>query len=256
MATVIPEPNLVDGQSLEVEAQLTPEVGMPTAVMFLPGPDGMSRESWIDKTEIKGTLNLDISIKAKSVSGSSLEMDLASIPIQGAQPAIEPEPPKEEPKPEPKPEPVAEAEPEPEAKPESEPEVAEEEDSGWVNVIIFILINLLVIGGGAGAYWYFRKRSGSILTELSEEDEIDELDTENGEVEAVEPQEEEPEKEEAEEEEAEEEEAEEEEAEEEPQEPEKEEVAEEEAEEEEEKISPDKDMDDLSDLDPKEDEAK
>ncbi len=250
MATVIPEPNLVDGQSLEVEAQLTPKEGEPISVMFLPGPDGMSRESWIDKTELKGTWNLDISIKASSVTGSKLEMDLASIPIQGAEPIAEPEPEKEESKPEP--EPVAEVKPEPvaepEAKPEPEPEPAEEEDSGWINVIIFILINLLVIGIGGGAYWYFRKRNASIFDELSEEEDVSEddekVEMKEDEVKEVEPQATEPDEPE----------------EERPQESEEEKDAEEEVEEaeevEEDKITSDKDIDDLSDLDPKDDEVK
>ena len=249
MATVIPEPNLVDGQSLEIEAQLTPEQGEPVAVMFLPGPDGMSRESWIDKTELKGTWNLDISFKAKSTTGSKLEMDLASIPIEGSQPAVAVEPPKAEPKPEPepvveaKPEPVAEPEPEQKPEPEAvpEPEVAEEEESGLGNIIIFIVINLLIIGGGAGAFWYFRKRRGSIYSELADDGEmveegevvVEETEEETPQVEEIEePSEEEP---------AEEEQQPEEDVEEEP---------------EEEKIKPDEGMDDLSDLDPKEDEAK
>ena len=245
MATVIPEPNLVDGQSLEVEAQLTPEEGEPVAVMFLPGPDGMSRESWIDKTELKGRWNLDISFKAKSVTGSSLAMDLASIPIEGSQPAVVAEPPKEEPKPEPepvaeaKPEPVAEPGPEqkPDVKPEPEPEVVEEEESGIGNIIIFIVINLLIFGGGGGAFWYFRKRKGSIYSELADDEDmgeesdaaieqIDELTSQATEDEATEEL---------------------------PQRP----VENEEKEEpEEEKINQDSGMDDLSDLDPKDDEAK
>jgi uncharacterized protein (TIGR03503 family) len=249
MATVIPEPNLVDGQSLEVEAQLTPEQGEPVAVMFLPGPDGMSRESWIDKTELKGTWNLDISFKAKSVSGSKLEMDLASIPIEGSQPAVAVEPPKAEPEPEPvveaKPEPVAEPEPEqkPEPEAEPEPEVAEEEESGLGNIIIFIVINLLIIGGGAGAFWYFRKRRGSIYSELADdEDMLDEVERAEVEAEEAAPEVEETE------------EPAEEPVEEEPRQSEEEATAEEEPEEE--KIKPDEGMDDLSDLDPQEDEAK
>jgi uncharacterized protein (TIGR03503 family) len=249
MATVIPEPNLVDGQSLEVEAQLTPEQGEPVAVMFLPGPDGMSRESWIDKTELKGTWNLDISFKAKSVSGSKLEMDLASIPIEGSQPAVAVEPPKAEPEPEPvveaKPEPVAETEPEqkPEPEAEPEPEVAEEEESGLGNIILFIVINLLIIGGGAGAFWYFRKRRGSIYSELADdEDMLDEVESAEVEAEEAAPEVEETE------------EPAENPVEEEPQQSEEEAVAEEEPEEE--KIKPDEGMDDLSDLDPQEDEAK
>lgn len=181
MATVLPEPNLVVGQSLEVEAQLTPKDGEPVSVMFLPGSDGMSRESWIDRTGLKGTWNLDISIKATSVTGSSLEMELESIPIQGLEVAAEPVPPKEEPKPEPEPAPAAEpepapaavaeaeAEPKPEPAPESEQPEEQEEDGGWTNIILFVLINILVFGIGGGAYWYFRGRKGSLFMELSEE---------------------------------------------------------------------------------------
>jgi uncharacterized protein (TIGR03503 family) len=253
MATVIPEPNLVDGQSLQVEAQLTPKQGEPVAVMFLPGPDGMSRESWIDKTELKGTWNLDISFKAKSVSGSKLEMDLTSIPIEGSQPAAEPEPPKAEPKPEPKPEPVAEVKPEPEPEPEKkpepeakpepqpepEPEVAEEEDSGIGNMLIFIIINLLIIGAGGGAFWYFRKRRGSIYSELADDEdmaeEVEATVEESVEVEPHEGEVEEPDVEE-------------------PQQPEEEVEAEQETEEKKEDL--DEGMDDLSDLDPTEDETK
>ncbi len=250
MATVIPEPNLVDGQSLEVEAQLTPKDGEPVSVMFLPGSDGMSRESWIDRTELKGTWNLDISIKASSVSGSRLEMDLESIPVVGMEPVVETAPVKEEAKPEPvaEPEPTPEAEPVAESEPQTEPEAkpeAEEEDGGWVmNIALFILFNVLVIGIGGGAYWYFRKRGGSIFTELSEDaDEEGEqdavIDEEHhdvkGEVEEV---------------------AVEEEPEEEADEVQDEDDADKEEEVNDDKIDPDSDMDDLSDLDPKDDEGK
>ncbi len=272
MATVVPEPNLVVGRSLEVEAQLTPKEGEPVSVMFLPGPDGMSRESWIDRTELKGAWNLDISIKADSVTGSKLEMDLESIPIAGAELAAEPAPPKEEPKPEPEPEPVAapdaepepepvaEAEPEPESKSEPKSEEPEEEDSGWNNITLFMLFNILVIGLGGGAYWYFRKRGRAIFTELSEDEgdaEDDEMEVDHEQepqevkAEEKEVQEEAPEAEAAPEEEEEvEEEVEEEE------EVEAEKVAEEEPEPADDRIDPDNDMDDLSDLDPKDDEAK
>lgn len=254
MATVLPEPNLVEGQSLQVEAQLTPKEGEPVTVMFLPGPDGMSQESWIDRTELKGTWNLDINIKANSVTGSKLDLDLESIPIAGVGAAAEPAAPKEEPQPESKPEPVAEQEPaaEPEVKPEPAPEakpepVSEEEvveeDSGVSNMVLFILANLLLIGLGGGAYWYFRKRNSSILSELSDDadviEDVEELATQD---EA--PQEEktqEPEQvDEAKEE----------------QEPEPEPEPEVEKEAADDKIEVDSDMDDLSDLDPKEDEAK
>ncbi len=253
MATVIPEPNLVVGRSLEVEAQLTPEEGEPVSVMFLPGPDGMSRESWIDRTELNGTWDLDIKVKANSVTGSALEMDLESIPIVGVVAAVEPAPPKEEQKPEPEPEPVAEPEPqpepvaeaEPEPKPEPQPEETVEEDSGWTNIILFILFNILVVGIGGGAYWYFRGRNRSIFTELSEDEDI-EVGTEQETVQADEPQEEEVEDEDIQDEEKE-------------GSKEDEDVEVETGEEDEpaeDKIGPDKDMDDLSDLDPKEDESK
>lgn len=241
MATVLPEPNLVEGQSLQVEARLTPKEGEPVSVMFLPGSDGMSQESWIDRTELKGTWNLDISIKANSVTGSKLELDLESIPIAGAGPVAEPEPPKVEPKPEliAQSEPIAESEPEqkpkPKPKPEPEPEPEEivEEDSGWSGMILFALANILLIGLGGGAYWYFRKRNSPILTELSADVGIVEEEVE------LEVQDEEPKEEENTEEE--------EKAEQEPD-------VEEETEDD--KIAPDKDMDDLSDLDPKDDDVK
>ena len=137
--------------------------------------------------------------------------------------------------PEPKSEPVAAPEPAPElaAEPEPapEPEVVEEqeEDSGYGNVILFILFNILVIGIGGGAYWYLRKRSGSIFNELSAEDdvaeEIEELEAQAVEVETETGQDSPA-------------------------------AADDTEEEEEDKIEPDKDMDDLSDLDPKEDETK
>ena len=175
MATVIPEPNLVEGRSLQVEAQMIPEQGEPVTVMFLPGLDGMSRESWIDRSELKGSWNLAINIKAKSVSGSQLETDLDLVPIQGVEPASAPEPIKPEPvQPEPKIEPEPEPEPEPAIEPTPEPEMAATEgageDSGVMNIILFSLLNLLVFGAGGGAYWYFRKRRGSIYAELSDEE--------------------------------------------------------------------------------------
>ncbi len=238
MATVIPEPNLVVGQSLGVEAQLTPKDGDPVTVMFLPGQDGMSQESWIDRTELIGTWNLDISIKASSVTGNKLEMDLESIPIEGTQASVAPEPVKEEPKqelaaaPEETPEPAVQ--PEPETKPEPEVVAEQEEDDGYGNVILFVLLNILVIGIGGGAYWYFRKRSGSIFSELSGEEDIEEEMEEleadvavEAEVDAEAEAEQDPPVE-----------------------------AEDSEEPEEDKIEPDRDMDDLSDLDPKEDETK
>ena len=174
MATVVPEPNLVDGQSLQVTGELLPEQGAPVAVMFLPGPDGMSRESWIDRSELKGSWNLAVAIKAKSISGSQLEMDLDPIPIQGveATAVTEPVPVPQQPTPEVKPEPAAQptAEPEPAAVPEA-PAQDEPEGSGVMNVIWFILINLLVFGAGGGAYWYLRKRRGSLYAGLAEDED-------------------------------------------------------------------------------------
>jgi uncharacterized protein (TIGR03503 family) len=181
MATVMPEPNLVDGQSLQVEAQLIPEQGEPVAVMFLPGPDGMSRESWIDRSELKGSWNLAVNIKAKSVSGSQLEMDLDLVPIQGIEPAVMSEPVQapQQPTPEVKPEQATEPTPEPD--PASEPKVPAPEDAddfGILNIILFALLNLLVFGAGGGAYWYFRKRRGSVYAGLT--DEEDDTEAEEG----------------------------------------------------------------------------
>ncbi len=177
MATVIPEPNLVDGQSLLVTGELIPKQGEPVAVMFLPGPDGMSRESWIDRSELRGSWNLAVSIKAKSISGSQLEMDLDLVPIQGVEPTAmtEPVPVQQESTPEIKPEEsaVPTAEPEPAAEPEVTAQ-EEPDDSGVMNVIWFILINLLVFGIGGGVYWYLRKRRGLLYAGLTEdEDDID-----------------------------------------------------------------------------------
>lgn len=174
MAAVIPEPNLVDGQSLQVEAQLIPEQGAPVAVMFLPGPDGMSRESWIDRSELRGSWNLAVSIKAKGVSGSQLAMNLDLVPIQGVEPS---EPVQvQEPAPEAEPEAVPEqaAEPTQETpEPIAQPEEAPPEDAdgyGMMNVILFVLINLLVFGAGGAAYWYNRKRRGLIYSGLADDE--------------------------------------------------------------------------------------
>ncbi len=196
MASVLPEPNLVDGQSLQVEAELIPKQGEPVAVMFLPGIDGMSQETWIDRSGLKGDWNLEVHVKAASVSGVQLELDPDPMLIKGAEPATAPEPVvvAEPPKLEPKPEPVVETKPAAEpapalvvAKPAeaSVKDTTEAEDDGGVSgVVWFSLLNLLVILLGGGAFWYFRKRRASIYSELADEDEAeDNNDADIGEVE-------------------------------------------------------------------------
>ncbi|MCP4125658.1 MAG: hypothetical protein GY753_01185, partial [Gammaproteobacteria bacterium] len=191
MATILPEPNLVDGQSIQVEASLIPKEGEPVAVMFLPGIDGMSQETWIDRSALKGEWNLDVHVKAKSVSGVQLELDLDSVLIKGLEPAPEPVAVSEPAKPELKPEPAVEAEPaievdpdveakpdvEPapdpvEAKPDTVPLPDEAEDEGGVSSVLwFVLLNLLVVLAGGGAYWYFRKRGAAIYSGLIDDEE-------------------------------------------------------------------------------------
>jgi len=182
-ATVVPEPNLVDGQSVRVEAYMVPEEGESVATMFLPGPDGMSMETWIDRSGLKGNWNLEVQVKAKSVSGTELELDLDPVLIKGMELSSEPEPvvtpePAVEPKPKSKPQPEAAAEPkpEPEEKPvpvEVEQPVSEEmdEDEGISSVIWFSLLNLLVILAAGGGFWYFRKRRASIYDELIDDEQ-------------------------------------------------------------------------------------
>jgi uncharacterized protein (TIGR03503 family) len=182
IATVVPEPNLVDGQSVRVDAYMVPEEGEPVATMFLPGPDGMSQETWIDRSGLKGNWNLEVQVKATSVSGNELELVLDPVPIKGLEPAPEPQ---LEPEPAvtvetPKPEPMVEPEPQPEPEAATEPEVATpeagapesaEDGTGISSVIWFSVLNLLVLLAGGGAFWFFRKRRAAIYAELIDEDE-------------------------------------------------------------------------------------
>jgi len=120
--------------------------------------------------------------KATSVAGNDLEMDLDPVLIKGIQPAPVPIPEPvvvpEPPKPEPAPEPVVE--PQPAAAPETveseQPEVDapatedSEQDAGMWSVIWFSILNLFVILGGGAGFWFFRKRRAAIYSELIDED--------------------------------------------------------------------------------------
>ncbi|MES9958155.1 MAG: vWA domain-containing protein [Sedimenticola sp.] len=145
LVKVTPVADVVDMDSVSVSGMLTSAEGQQRPVMLLPGMDGVSQETWVDRTTLTGSWSLSVEFSAKSVAGNELALTLGPVEIEGAAP----------PPPPPEPEPA----PEPEPKPEPEPEKpAEEEMDPWaLTAWVFGSVNLVLIIGAGIAFWLIRR---------------------------------------------------------------------------------------------------
>ncbi len=167
--TVLPDAELIDPETVRVEASLVSKEGESQPVMFVPAGEGLARESWVDRTTLAGTWNLGVRFLATSRSGKELVLDLDPVVIEGS---YQPPPPEPEPEPEPAPAPEPEPVPEPEPEPVPAPEPPPPEESGWTSgLIIFAILNLLLLIAGGVGYWFWRRRAASDSPQLVEEQE-------------------------------------------------------------------------------------
>jgi hypothetical protein len=164
--SLIPDGEVVDLDSLELNASLISKTGEEQPVMLLPGIEQGMREARINADNLLGDWTLSVSVKGRTRAGSALDLTLDPVAIEGK--AAPPPPPPPEPIVEmpPKEEPVVEPPP-----PPSEPEVVKEEDDFMFQVAIFGGANLLLILTGAGLFWFIRRRKGKPDFQLEEENE-------------------------------------------------------------------------------------
>ncbi|MCW8945375.1 MAG: VWA domain-containing protein [Sedimenticola sp.] len=170
MLSLVPDGEIVELDSLELNASLVSTTGEEQPVMLLPGSDQGTREAKISPSGLLGDWNLSVTLKGKTRAGSPLDLMLSPVLIKGT--ATPPPPPPPEPEPvveEPEPPKVEEPEP-PVSAPE--PEVVEEEDDFMFQAILFGSANLLLVIIGGGLFWYMRRRKGeSEFTVVEEEGE-------------------------------------------------------------------------------------
>ncbi len=164
--SLMPDSEIVDLDSLELNASLISKTGEEQPVMLLPGIEQGMREALINADALMGDWTLSVSVKGRTRAGSALDLTLDPVAIEG----------KATPPPSPPPEPVVEAPPkeEPVAEPPpppSEPEAVKEEDDFMFQVAIFGGANLLIILIGAGLFWFIRRRKGKPDFQLVEENE-------------------------------------------------------------------------------------
>lgn len=142
LVKVIPMAEVMDMESVSVSGMLISAEGQERPVMLLPGMDGVSLETWVDRTSLEGNWSLKVNFSGMTQSGNALELALRPVEIEGVAPPPPPEP-----------------EPEPEPAPEPEPEEPVEEGmdvwalTGWV----FGSVNLVLIIGGGIAFWLMRR---------------------------------------------------------------------------------------------------
>ncbi|MCU7905684.1 MAG: VWA domain-containing protein [Candidatus Thiodiazotropha sp. (ex Epidulcina cf. delphinae)] len=179
---IVPDSQLINPASLRIEAWLEDAEGSefplnPEAVADAPGTYGE-----IDLMGFAGKRKITVKAVADTRSGAEITYLDSPVEVEGMKlPDPEPivEPPPE------KPSPVA-AEPIPEPEPSAVPnsEDREGERSGWVNgTIWFGVINLLLISGVGGAFWWVRRRNQRNQVKLIDEaaPEDDPIDEEKGE---------------------------------------------------------------------------
>ena len=161
LVKVTPVGDLLDADSVNTSGQLISPEGEARPIMLLPGMDGLSRETWVDRTGLEGVWSVKVEFAATTRSGNELDLTLGPVEIEGAAP----------PTPPPEPEPEHEPEPAPPPAPEPEPEepVEEEADPWILTAWVFGSVNLLLIIGGGIAYWLMRRARAKNQVKLVEE---------------------------------------------------------------------------------------
>ncbi len=167
MLTLRPDGEVVDLESLQLNAILVSASGEEQPVMLLPGAELGMREAKVDTATLLGNWTLSVTMKGRTRAGSTLDVTLDPVTVEGKATPPPPEPVIEEPA---KVE-VPTAEPEtPVAAPEPEV-VVEEEDDFMSQAMLFGGANLLLILIGGGVFWFMRRRKGEADFQLAEEDD-------------------------------------------------------------------------------------
>jgi uncharacterized protein (TIGR03503 family) len=156
--TITADAELIDPASLHLETWLESAEGDQFRLP-LNKVAGQGGRAEIDLMSFTGPRRIALKASAKAQSGESVSYFDTPIEIEGMkapEPVVVAQP-------QPTPPPVPEPQPEPE--PEPEPEV--EEAGGWGSALIwFGVINLIVILGAGGAFWWIRMRNQRNIVNL------------------------------------------------------------------------------------------
>jgi uncharacterized protein (TIGR03503 family) len=163
--SITADAELIDPASLQIDAWLEDAEGEQFRLpLKMSAAQGASGE--LDLMSFSGPRRIAVKASATSLSGEPISYFDTPVDVEGLK---TPEPVAVA-KPEPTLPPIEpEVKPEPEPQPEPEPE-PEPEDDGWGTALIwFGVINLLLIIGAGGAYWWIRKRNQSSMVSLVED---------------------------------------------------------------------------------------
>jgi hypothetical protein len=163
--SITADAELIDPASLQIDAWLEDAEGEQLRLpLKMSAAQGASGE--LDLMSFSGPRRIAVKASATSLSGEPISYFDTPVDVEGLK---TPEPVAVA-KPEPTLPPIEpEVKPEPEPQPEPEPE-PEPEDDGWGTALIwFGVINLLLIIGAGGAYWWIRKRNQSSMVSLVED---------------------------------------------------------------------------------------
>lgn len=167
---VTADAQLIDPASLRLETWMENAEGEQFRLSLNNQDNAQGGSGEIDLMSFTGSRRIAVKATARALSGEAVNYFDMPVEVEGMKP---PEPVAE---PEPPPPPV-EPTPVPQPEPQVEPEVEEgEETGGWASALIwFGLINLLLIVGGAGAYWWiYRRNQRNVVKLVDETDETDE----------------------------------------------------------------------------------
>jgi uncharacterized protein (TIGR03503 family) len=163
--SIAPDDKLIDPSSLRLEVWMENFDGEQFRLPLSDMSAGQMGRGEIDLMSFAGPRRIAIKAKASTLSGETIAYFDTPMEIEGMKapepvPVAKPEPPP----PEPVPEPAADPEPQPEPEPE-------EEAGGWGSALIwFGVINLFLILGAGGAFWWVRMRNQRNQVTLVDDD--------------------------------------------------------------------------------------
>ena len=144
---LLPDHEVVEAESLKMEAVLRSDNGEEQPVMLLPGAGTQGQEARIVPSDMVGDWALSVSVTGTTVAGSALQLTLDPVTVNGtASPAS----------PEPESVPEAEAPPTPEPEPITPPENPEEDDFMF-QLAMLGGVNLLLLLIGGLVFWWVRR---------------------------------------------------------------------------------------------------
>jgi uncharacterized protein (TIGR03503 family) len=162
--TIAADAQLIDPASLHLETWLESAEGEQFRLP-LKNTTAQGASAELDLMSFAGARRIAVKASARALSGETVSYFDTPIEVEGMkapEPVVVAEP---EPTPPPAPKPQPEPEPEPQPEPKAEPEV--EETGGWGSALIwFGVINLLVILGAGGAFWWIRRRNQRSIVNL------------------------------------------------------------------------------------------